>query len=164
MNLSSRRLHMKSLAVACTFSFLALPGLALAAGYLKIGDIKGESPESRESGQAEILSWSWGEANSTRTSGLPTGKRQHKPFKITKPIDTASPSLKAAHTSGQAIPAMELALPQKGGRDGELVKYKLKEVYVTSYSVNSTDGSSAQTETFTLAYAESTVEPAPTRK
>ena len=61
----------------------------------------------------EILSWSWGESNPTSVgsgsgsgsgklsvisprdaaSGLPTGKRMHKPFVITKELDKASPML-----------------------------------------------------------------------
>jgi type VI secretion system secreted protein Hcp len=163
MNRISRLLNRASLPLACAFSLFAFPGVALAAGYLKFDGVDGESTKAESATrESEILSWSWGETSSTRTSGLATGKRQHKPFVITKPVDKASPQLQQASTSGRPIPAMELALPKEGGRAGELVKYKLKNVYVTSYSVRKTGtGTRAtQTETFTLSYEESTAETA----
>lgn len=47
------------------------------------------------------------QAAGNKASGLPTGKRQHKPFVVTKPIDKASPKSAAkakkipgAHKSG----------------------------------------------------------------
>ena len=36
-------------------------------------------------------------------SGLPTGKRQHKPIRVTKPIDKASPVLAKAMSNGSSI-------------------------------------------------------------
>lgn len=42
-----------------------------------------------------------------KSSGLPTGKRQHKPFVLTKPMDKASP---VAATKKKAMPS-----PQKSG-------------------------------------------------
>ncbi len=45
------------------------------------------------------------------SSRLPTGKRMHKPFVITKEIDKASPLLYRAMASGQALPSMEIAYP-----------------------------------------------------
>jgi type VI secretion system secreted protein Hcp len=154
---------MTALVLALAFTWLATPDIAAAAGYLKIGDIKGESTENKDhKGEIEILSWSWGETGSNRSSGLATGKRQHKPITITKPVDKASPLLQQASTSGKALPGMEIALPKEGGRADEYMKYKLRNVYVSSYSVSGsgTGSRSVQTETFTLSYAESTVEPA----
>lgn len=40
-----------------------ISGPALAGGYLKLGDIKGESTASSRGGEMEILSFSWGETN-----------------------------------------------------------------------------------------------------
>ncbi|HEX7719597.1 MAG TPA: type VI secretion system tube protein Hcp [Woeseiaceae bacterium] len=150
-------------ALALAFALLATPGIAAAAGYLKIGDIQGESTNNKDhSDEIELLSWSWGETSTNRSSGRPTGKRQHKPFVITKPVDQASPLLQQASISGKAIPSMELALPKKDGGSDQYTKYKLKNVYVTSYAVRSSGngGRALQTEVFTLSYEESTEIPA----
>jgi type VI secretion system secreted protein Hcp len=42
-------------------------------------------------------------------SGLPTGKRMHKPMVITKEIDSSSPMLAAAVARGGAIPGIVIA-------------------------------------------------------
>jgi type VI secretion system secreted protein Hcp len=44
-------------------------------------------------------------------SGLPTGKRMHKPFVITKEIDSASPQLLNAMTSHRVLPALDIEYP-----------------------------------------------------
>ncbi len=43
-------------------------------------------------------------------SGLPTGKRMHKPIVITKQLDKASPLLMAAMTNHEVLTSMELTL------------------------------------------------------
>lgn len=50
-----------AIAAAMTFG-AASP--ALAGGYLKLGDIKGESTDKDHKGEIEVLSWSWGQTNS----------------------------------------------------------------------------------------------------
>jgi type VI secretion system secreted protein Hcp len=152
-------LSVKAVVLAFAVTMCASPGLGLAAGFLKFDGIKGETADNAPKGEIEIQSWSWGETNAGRSSGLPTGKRQHKPITITKVVDKASPILQQASTSGRSIPAMEVALPKKGGGAGEYMKYELKNVKVTSYSVSSSGGS-VQTETFTLTYEETTAIPA----
>lgn len=132
---------------------------ALAAGYLKIGDIKGESTDDKHKGEIEVLSWSWGEAATRRDvaagSGMASGKRQHKPLVITKPVDKASPKLQEAIASGKPIPRVELLLPKEGGAAGEYVKYQLKNVYISSIQVGrATARDHVPTETFSLNYEE----------
>ena len=61
------RLSRVSAAIALSFALAAAP--ALAAGYLKLGGIKGESTDDKHKGQIEILSWSWGETNATHAGG-----------------------------------------------------------------------------------------------
>jgi type VI protein secretion system component Hcp len=88
---------------------LALPVAAHAAAYLKLGDIKGEAVQTTRADAAtkrahkghkdeiEVHSFSWGATNSGASarviaprdaaSGLPTGKRQHRPVTFTRPLD-----------------------------------------------------------------------------
>ena len=63
--------------------------------YLKIKSLRaGDITGSGKDGAIEVWGWSH-EVVSPRdaASGLPTGRRQHKPITITKPIDKASPLL-----------------------------------------------------------------------
>ena len=62
------------------------------------GDIQGEGPEGSIEGlayQHEIVS------PRDAASGLPTGRRQHKPFTIVKPIDKATPLLHKLLTTNE---------------------------------------------------------------
>ena len=51
-------------------------------------------------------------------SGQATGKRQHKPLTITKPIDKATPLLMRAIFTNQTLPAVQISL---NGADGKAV-------------------------------------------
>ena len=66
------RLSRVPAAIALSFALAAAP--ALAAGYLKFGDIQGESRDDKHKGQIEILSWSWGETRATHVAGGAAGK------------------------------------------------------------------------------------------
>lgn len=52
-------------------------------------------------------------------SGLPTGKRQHKPFVITKEIDRATPYLYSILTNNENITEWQLQfwMPSKSGKE-----------------------------------------------
>ena len=140
MNRAHSRLSRVSIATALAIALSVSAAPAAAAGYLKLGDIKGE-----------VQAWSWGETQTTKggnvefewkveegesapprpggtedinigvgelqegdsdaelaaprdaASGLPTGKRQHKPITITKPVDKASPKLAEAVVKGKVF-------------------------------------------------------------
>jgi type VI secretion system secreted protein Hcp len=75
------------------------------------GNIEGGCDISPHEGKMEI----WGfnhEISSPRdaASGLPTGKRQHKPFTITKAVDKASPLLMAVLVHNENLPKWKLEI------------------------------------------------------
>jgi type VI secretion system secreted protein Hcp len=76
-------------------------------------------------------------------SGLPTGKRQHKPFTITKELDTSSPLLLHAFVSNESLPAVQIALMQGDQQVGSI---KLTNASVASYDLH------GQNETFSFTY------------
>jgi type VI secretion system secreted protein Hcp len=104
----------------------------------------------------EIFGWSH-EIISPRdaASGLPTGKRQHKPFTITKPMDKTSPLLREAHSINKPLPEVELLLVQTD-RDGNPVPYftiKLTNAFVASTSTSGPSGNGeGPTESVTFVY------------
>ena len=73
---------------------------ALSAAYLKFDGVDGESRDKDHKGWIDVLSVSQAAAPRDAASGLPTGKRQHKPITFTKPIDKASPILARALANG----------------------------------------------------------------
>jgi len=79
MNRVTPRLSRVSSAAAFTTGLAIIFAAAAIAGgpaYMKIGDIKGESTDSRHKGDIEIESWSWGasQAGGMGAGGSGTGK------------------------------------------------------------------------------------------
>jgi type VI secretion system secreted protein Hcp len=105
--------------------------------YLKLkgakqGDIKGGVTQKGREGTIEIHSFSH-EIVSPRdsASGLPTGRRQHKPFTITKEIDKSTPLLHKALTDNETLTSFELrcfapkAGPGGGGAGQEVNNFTI---------------------------------------
>jgi type VI secretion system secreted protein Hcp len=70
-------------------------------------------------------------------SGLPTGKRQHRPFRLDKYIDTASPVFLETHLAGREIPSVEIVLVRTD-RNGNPVPFyttKLDGVIISGISI-----------------------------
>lgn len=75
----------------------------------KTGDIKGSVTQKGREGKIMVIAVSH-EIVSPRdaASGLPTGKRMHKPFVITKELDKSSPLLYSALVNNENIAEWEL--------------------------------------------------------
>ena len=72
-------------------------------------------------------------------SGLPTGKRQHKPFTITKPVDKASPLLFASLVNGEPVSVEVTSFSRTGGRWMPLVTARLDNAFVAAIGPQSAD-------------------------
>jgi type VI secretion system secreted protein Hcp len=83
----------------------------------KQGDVKGSCTQEGREDTMEIFGWSH-EVVSPRdaASGLPTGKRQHKPLTVSKAIDKATPLTTAILCGNENIPTWQLKCyrPQPG--------------------------------------------------
>lgn len=137
----------------------ALAATMFAPAYMKLGDIKGESTDSKHKDWIIIESMSSpisaaelrDSANKQvaprdAASGMATGKRQHKPFVVTKLVDKASPKLAEYSAKGTVLPNVEIS-------DGERI-YKLKDVIVSSVSPASSGSGNAPMETLSLNYSK----------
>jgi len=98
----------------------------------KQGDVKGSVIQKGREGKMMIIAVSH-EIVSPRdaASGLPTGKRMHKPFTITKELDKASPILYSILCNNENITKWELQFwtPQiqaKTGTGSEVQHYTVK--------------------------------------
>jgi type VI secretion system secreted protein Hcp len=105
--------------------------------YLKLkgqksGEVKGSVTQKGREGKIMVHAYTH-EIVTPRdaASGLPTGKRQHKPLTITKEIDKASPILYQIMVTNENIPEFELQfwMPQikaAAGGGAEVQFYTIK--------------------------------------
>ncbi len=137
---------------------LIVPFCSYSAAYMKFDGVDGESKDEMHRDWIDIESWSWGVSrNSDRASGLPTGKRQHRPLNFTKYVDKATPKLFEFCTEGNNAKEVTIELTRTDA-DGQQVTYlliHLENVRVSSYNISggSDDGGDIRpTESVTLNY------------
>jgi type VI secretion system secreted protein Hcp len=124
--------------------------------FAKLGDIKGESLDSKHKDEIEILSWSWGVAHG-RPKGGGSGKSAGKPtfhdLSFTHNIDKASPVLMKGCATGQHLKEATITHRKAGKGQQEFLVVKMNDVIITSVSHgDSNEGS--HVETVTLAFAK----------
>jgi len=129
-------------------------GVSVAAGDLD-GDGRAESAASAMP-QHEVVS------PRDSSSGLPTGKRQHKPLTVTKEWDAATPLLRAGAPPPQGSLRVKVKMPWLACRVGaaypeleladSATAYKFKEVLVTS--CGSSSGGDRPMESISFNYAK----------
>ena len=115
--------------------------------YLKLkgqkqGEIKGSVTQKGREASIQILAVSH-EIISPRdpASGLPTGKRMHKPLVITKELDKSSPLLYQALTNNENIPEFEMKfyaaqVKASAGIGQEVNHYTIKLTNANIASIN----------------------------
>lgn len=131
------------------------------SGYIKIGDIAGESTEPNHGGWINLLSVS---QNMTRPmpAGASGSTRQRSTVTLgdivcTKELDKSTPKLMEAICKGTNFPkvSIDLCTSSDGSSRIPYMKWELTNVRVTSYDVaGSTDGPMVPTESFSLNYEE----------
>jgi type VI secretion system secreted protein Hcp len=101
--------------------------------FLKIDGIDGEARDHKHKGEIELLSYSWGLAQTLASGGGGTaGKPTVQDFVIVKQIDKSSPKLMEATCTGQPLPSVQLSLVNKESQL-EYLKVKLTDVLISSY-------------------------------
>jgi type VI secretion system secreted protein Hcp len=103
--------------------------------FLKLGDIKGESKDSKHEGEIDVLSWSWGVSNASDVragSGAGAGKANFGDLSFMHALDKASPNMMKACAMGEHIKEATLTSRKAGKGQQEYLIVKMKEVFVTS--------------------------------
>ncbi len=126
--------------------------------FAKLGDIKGESLDSKHKGEIEVLSWSWGVSNpvSLAGSGAGQGKAHFHDLSFTHKIDKASPALMQACAAGVHLKEATITHRKAGKGQQEFLVIKMNDVIVTALA--DADSSDVNTETVSLAFAKIDVE------
>jgi type VI secretion system secreted protein Hcp len=103
--------------------------------FIKIGDIKGESQDDKHKDEIDVLSWSWGMAQSGTQQpggGGVAGKVSFKGLSIIKRTDRATPGLMLACSSGKHLKEAMLTVRKAGESPVEFVRMKLNDILVSS--------------------------------
>ncbi len=152
--------------LACVV-LLAVPS-AEAAVFMKIDGLGGDASAQDRDHQDWIEIQSFSTSMNVAPMHAGTGAGQSQPrgeaivqdVTMTKYADKASPYLSEAVCKGKVFPKVEIHVTASyidGGRQ-TYYRYELKNVMVTSYSVNASGSDDRPTENFSLNFAEVKVE------
>ena len=130
----------------------------MASGiFAKIGNIKGESLDSKHKGEVEVLSWSWGVAQSgtmAHGGGGGQGKATFHDFNFTHHIDKASPVLLKACATGEHIKEATITVRKAGKGQQEFLIIKMNDVIITSVDLSGTGDAPASAAHVALQFAK----------
>jgi type VI secretion system secreted protein Hcp len=125
--------------------------------FAKIGDIKGESLDSKHKGEVEVLSWSWGVTGGATIKGGGgggAGKATFHDFNFTHHIDKASPILLKACATGQHIKEATITVRKAGKGQQEFLIIKMNDVIITGVTPSGVGDTPATAEHVALQFAK----------
>ncbi len=128
-----------------------------AAIFARIGVIKGESLDAKHKDEIDVLSWSWGLAQSgpvAQGGGGGAGKAHFQDLNFTHRVDKASPVLMTRCATGQHIKDATLTVRKAGEGQVEYLVITMSDVLVTSVSDSGSAGGDGPIEDVTLAFAK----------
>jgi type VI secretion system secreted protein Hcp len=102
--------------------------------FIKIGNIPGESTDSKHKDWIQIESFSWGLRNPGSTIEDKRRKGVAQDFRFTKTLDKSSPLLALATFNGKFLSDAMLTVRKAGGDQVEYLHIKLTDILVSSYS------------------------------
>jgi type VI secretion system secreted protein Hcp len=123
--------------------------------FAKIGDIKGESLDSKHKDEVEVLSFSWGVTNDAtiKAGGAGAGKANFHDLTFVHAIDKASPSLLAACATGSHLKEATITHRKASKGDQDYLIIKMSDVIITGVSLSDSSGGSGS-ENVTMAFAK----------
>ena len=133
--------------------------------FAKIGDIKGESADDKHKDEIEVLSFSWGVANTATIGaggGAGAGRATFHDLSFTHTIDKASPRLLQACATGSHLPEATITHRKAGKGQQEFLVIKMNDIIITGVSLGDSSGGGTS-ENVTLAFAKIDLEYRPQR-
>jgi type VI secretion system secreted protein Hcp len=123
--------------------------------FAKIGDIKGESLDTKHKDEIEVLSFSWGVTNTVANAagGAGAGKAIFQDLSIVHHVDKSSPLLMKACATGVHVKDATITCRKAGKGQQEYFVVKMNDVIVTGVQQNTADGEPGS-ETINLAFAK----------
>jgi type VI secretion system secreted protein Hcp len=123
--------------------------------FAKLGDIKGESVDAKHKDEIEVLSFSWGVANSGTIGGGGggAGRATFKDLSFIHKIDKATPQLFEACATGEHLKEATITRRKPGKGRQEYLIIKMNDVLITSVAFTDSDGAESS-ENVTLTFAK----------
>ncbi len=125
--------------------------------FLKLGDLKGESPVEGHEDEIQLLSWSWGmmqQGTTHRGTGGGAGKVDVQDMTMVKYVDTASPNLTLACCNGKHFEEAILTVRKAGEKPLDYLKITMTDLIITSVSPGGASGDENVIETFAVNFAK----------
>jgi len=125
--------------------------------FAKIGDIKGESLDTKHKDEVEVLSWSWGVSQSgsvTGGGGGGAGKASFHDLNFTHHVDKASPVLLTACATGKHIKEATITVRKAGKGQQEFLIVKMSDVIITGVNPSGSGEGAATAESVALQFAK----------
>jgi len=109
--------------------------------FLKIAGVDGESQDVKHKGEIDILSFSWGEANSASAAhggsgGAGVGKVSMQDFHFTAKFSKASPKLFQSTASGKHFSEAVLTVRKAGEVPLDFLKWTMSNLLISSYQTS----------------------------
>lgn len=122
--------------------------------FAKIGDIKGESTDARHPDEIDVMSFSWGVAQTGPTGGGGgAGRATFQDLLIVHTIDSATPALLLACATGRHLPQATISHRKAGENQQDYLTVKLSDVTITAVTQNGLE-SQPYTETVSLRFTK----------
>jgi type VI secretion system secreted protein Hcp len=124
--------------------------------FAKLGDIKGESLDSKHKDEIEVLSFSWGVTNTGSLShggGGGEGKATFHDLSFVHRIDKASPLLMKACATGTHLKEATITQRKAGKGQQDYFIVKMNDVIITSVTEAGSSGQPGS-ESVTFAFAK----------
>ena len=126
--------------------------------FAKLGDIKGESLDAKHKDEIEVLSFSWGVANTVAPGtggGGGAGKATFHDLSFVHHIDKASPLLLKACATGTHIKEATITHRKAGKRQQEYLIVKMNDIIITGVTHGGAAGQpDTGSEMVTLTFAK----------
>ncbi len=102
--------------------------------FLKIATVKGESKDDKHKDEIDVLSWSWGVAQtgSGLGGGKGAGKANFSDLSFMHAVDKSTPVLMKACAMGDHYDTATLVSRKAGKGQQDYLIIKMKEVFITS--------------------------------
>ena len=126
--------------------------------FAKIGDIKGESLDSKHKDEVEVLCWSWGvhadAAPWPTAAAAARARRRFNDFNFTHHVDKASPLLLKACATGEHIKEATITVRKAGKGQQEFLIIKMNDIIITSVNPSGAGDAAATAENVALQFAK----------
>ena len=126
--------------------------------FARLGDIKGESLDSKHKDEIEVLSYSWGVTNTVPPvvgGGAGAGKATFHDLSFVHNIDKASPVLMQACATGTHLKEAIITSRKAGKTQHEYLIFKFYDIVITGVAPHAATGQpDTGSEMVTLSFAK----------